>query len=177
MRSESAGNRDPLVIAEARRVTALPKTLVEFRRMDWKKPSPSVPQYKWRAVAETTPVEDVELLVTGFFRATRVPGRADRHAFTLVYDGAHRVVCVEGGVRSHTNRVGRGLPWYGKTVGEFQAHSVCDEAVDGYADQLDPATGAELWDAFMSRAAIVGAPSYAPPLPEVQRRLFPDVAA
>lgn len=164
------------MIAEARRVAALQKALLEFRRMDWKKPAPAVPQYKWRAVAEMSPIEDVELLVTGFFRPTRVPGKGDRHAFTLVYDGAHRVVCVEGGANPHKNKVGRGLPWFGREVGSFHAHEVCQEAVDGYATKLEPLTGAELWTTFTDRATINNAPAYAPPLPEVQRRLFDDVS-
>lgn len=170
MRVEKAGNRDPDVIRAAHAAARNAKHLPGVARMNWKKPTSTSPQYKWRAVAEEIPVSDADLVVTGFFSPTKVPGRQDKHAFTLLFAEGHRVVCVEGGTQGHRNRVGHSMPGFVPRVGEFHAHLVCGDAVDGYAVNLPAGNGEDLWNTFVVRSNLRSAPRYEPPVAEIQRR-------
>lgn len=138
----------------------LPKYWFGLDRIEWVLTTvhrwPST--YKYRApllVGETT-IEG--LFVQLEYKAGTVPGAPERLYFGLFVQSARSFAVDEGGFTRHKNKVGIGLPFYQQIIGHPHMHVPVLEASYGYAEPIprEPAEG--LWQLFLSRANISGAP-------------------
>ena len=156
-------NRDPEVIAHARRVIALPKLWIGGDAILWNPPGPCKPSWWFTAQVEVLNSDlDDNVTVRGFFRPTTVPGAQDKLSFTLEHRG-HRIVGIDTQAGSHTNFGGRTMPRYQPVVPSPQLHIPADDVVYGYAEPLPEQTPSDHWQTFLEQSNIQEAPPYSPP--------------
>jgi hypothetical protein len=93
-----------------------------------------------------------------YFKRARIPGVRDTLSITLVVNRTRTVAVDDNGPGSHVNKVGAGHPYYQKSVGFPHVHVPLPQASYGYAEPLDGTTAQKLWELFLDRANISGAP-------------------
>ena len=88
----------------------------------------------------------------------------DNFSASLFVDNA-RVLAFDSGKPSrHRNKVGAGEPYYQQRIDHPHWHRPVAEASHGYAEPLDPnLSQSSLWQLFLERATIEGAPDFQPP--------------
>jgi hypothetical protein len=132
-----------LTAAEAALLVQAKKTTV--RPMEWvPKKSPSNP--RWLEFVSVCKIES-EIREDLYFRSqyraarTEVSGAANIE-YAAIYNaaitaGGERIVALDADDTPHTNKVGRGMEWYRKTLrGRYHFHRWCDEGY-GYAEPVD----------------------------------------
>ena len=99
-----------------------------------------------------------DLFVELYFKRARVPGVRDTLSLTLVANKSRVVALDDNGTGTHLNKVGAGLEHYQKLIGFPHLHTPVAESSYGYAEPLDGATAQSLWELFLRKANIAGAP-------------------
>ena len=98
-----------------------------------------------------------------YYKRSPNAGIPDKVSFSLVSHD-QRILGIDDGPPSiHRNKVGVGLPFYGKAVGHPHLHAPTHDAVNGYATPIDRATIAELWTRFLAESNISLAPDFESP--------------
>lgn len=129
----------------------------------WKKPATKkIPApYSFRAslaldLGQTRFAEDwfVEL----YFKKSRFAGVRDTLSIAFIVNKARVVAVDDNGPSSHMNKVGVGLPFYQQVAGHPHLHTPVLDASYGYAEPLASTTVQALWEIFLARANIAGAP-------------------
>jgi hypothetical protein len=92
------------------------------------------------------------------YKAGTIENLPERIYFGLHVGGARTFAVDEDGVTGHTNKVGRGMPFYQQRVGHPHIHLPVLESSYGYVEPLDRCPVEELWQLFLERANIHGAP-------------------
>lgn len=88
----------------------------------------------------------------------------DNFGASLFIDNARVLAFDSGKPTSHRNKVGVDEPWYQQRIGHPHWHRPVAEASHGYAEPLDPALSqSKLWQLFLERANIKGAPHFQTP--------------
>lgn len=93
-----------------------------------------------------------------YFKRTKLPGVRDTISITLVVNKTRSVAVDDNGPGSHVNKVGVGLPHYQQEIGFPHLHTPIPEASYGYAEPLNGTTVQALWELFLLKANISGAP-------------------
>lgn len=94
------------------------------------------------------------------FKQTHVPGNRDSLNFSLVVDGVRVLGLDDNGPSRHLNLVGVGLPYYQQQADHPHFNFSVPDALVGYAEPILLAPPEDLWTAFLTRANIVGAPTF-----------------
>jgi hypothetical protein len=96
----------------------------------------------------------------------------DNFGASLLIDNARVLAFDSGKPWRHRNKVGVGEPYYQQRVDHPHWHRPVADASHGYAEPLDPALSqAALWQLFLERANIEGAPDFQIP-PGEQGELY-----
>lgn len=102
-------------------------------------------------------MEDVLVILR--HKSSSVPGVPDCLNAVLLYNKTRVVALDENGFRQHTNRVGVGMPYYQETLGHPHLHFPVPESMDGYAEPLETRDVQKMWQIFLMKSGIVGAPA------------------
>lgn len=161
MASKSSGVPDPTVMAEIKRMIALPKAWVASGEMAWVDAGGRPRGFKFRErLALPDRSQPTSLFVECYFKPSSIQGCPDKLSLSLFFHH-HRVFAVdENGPSGHVNSVGVGRPYFGKRVGHPQVHTVSDDCIYGYAEPLESMPLEHFWDYFVSEAGITGAPPF-----------------
>ncbi|WP_165676944.1 hypothetical protein [Metapseudomonas otitidis] len=114
--------------------------------------------FKHRSILRVGDRMEEGLFVQLEYKAGTIQDLPDRLYFSLFVESSRVFAIDEDGVTGHTNKVGKGLPFYQQRVGHPHMHVPVEEASYGYAKPLARAPAEELWQQFLSDANIVGAP-------------------
>ncbi|WP_349616949.1 hypothetical protein [Azotobacter salinestris] len=114
--------------------------------------------YKYRAALQLGERTAEGMFVQMEYKAGKVDGAPERLYFGLFVQGARSFAVDEGGFTRHRNKVGRGLPFYQQTIGHPHMHIPVMEASYGYAEPVERRPAEQLWQLFLHRANIHGAP-------------------
>lgn len=129
-------------------------------RIDWVmttvKKWPST--YKYRASLMVGERTEEGLFVQLDYKAGSLPGAPERLYFGLFVQSARSFAVDDGGFTRHRNKVGKGLPFYQQVIGHPHMHIPVFEASYGYAEPLNREPAEQLWQLFLMRANIQGAP-------------------
>ncbi|NWO11762.1 hypothetical protein HLV40_15330 [Chromohalobacter salexigens] len=88
----------------------------------------------------------------------------DNFSASLLIDNSRVLAFDSGKPTRHLNRVGLGEPHHQQRIGHPHWHRPVAEASHGYAEPLDPSLSqSELWQLFLKRANIEGAPHFQTP--------------
>lgn len=93
-----------------------------------------------------------------YFKRARIVGARDTISITLVVNKTRTVAVDDNGPGSHVNKVGDGLPYYQQAIGFPHLHLPVPQASYGYAEPLSGTTVQGLWELFLTKANITGAP-------------------
>ncbi|MCQ4245576.1 hypothetical protein CXK93_12240 [Stutzerimonas decontaminans] len=114
--------------------------------------------YKYRAAVQVGERTIEGMFVQLEYKAGRVDGAPERLYFGLFVQSSRCFAVDNGGFTRHRNKVGRGLPFYQQTIGHPHMHVPVLEASYGYAEPVENQTAEQLWQLFLERANILGAP-------------------
>lgn len=114
--------------------------------------------YKYRAALQIGERSVEGMFVQLEYKAGKLAGAPERLYFGLFVQGSRSFAVDEGGFTRHRNKVGRGLPFYQQTIGHPHMHVPVLEASYGYAEPVERAPADQLWQVFLQRANIDGAP-------------------
>jgi len=115
--------------------------------------------YKYRAALQVDDRGVEGMFVQLEYKAGKLDGAPERLYFGLFVQGSRSFAVDDGGFTRHRNKVGRGLPFYQKTIGHPHVHIPVLEASYGYAEPIDRLPAEQLWQLFLRRANIYGAPT------------------
>lgn len=166
------GLPDATLVAEIRRMIALPKAWVAVGEMAWVDAGGRPRGFKFRerlALADGS--QPASLFIDCYFKPSSIQGCADKLSLSLFFSHYRVLAIDENGPSGHINSVGLGRPYFGKRVGHPQLHTVSDDCIYGYAEPLEPMSFERYWDHFVSEAGITGAPPFQ--LPILQLGLLP----
>lgn len=132
-------------------------------RFEWKSqsirrfPAP----YSFRAplaldVKQTRFAED--WFVDLYIKRSQLPGVRDTLSIAFIVNKARIVAVDDNGPSTHLNKVGPGRPYYQKVADHPHLHIPIPEASYGYAEPLEGTTVQMLWELFLAKANITGAP-------------------
>ncbi|WP_199885144.1 hypothetical protein [Pseudomonas bohemica] len=93
-----------------------------------------------------------------YFKKNLVPGVRDTLSITFVVNKARVVSIDDNGQGAHLNKIGAGLPFYQLAVDFPHLHIPIPESSYGYAEPLNSTTVQALWELFLLKANITGAP-------------------
>lgn len=108
-------------------------------------------------------IEPEGLFIDCSFKKSIIDGVPDRISITLLVENARVFGIDENGPSRHLNRVGVGHPYYQKEVSHPHIHLPVNESCYGYVEPLPPQSIEDLWDLFLKKAAIHGAPVFSKP--------------
>ncbi|HEJ5564190.1 hypothetical protein ACSET8_02615 [Pseudomonas aeruginosa] len=114
--------------------------------------------YKHRSILRVGDRLEEGLFVQLEYKEGTLGDVPERLYFGLHVGGARSLAIDEDGVTGHTNSVGLGRPFYKQRVGHPHVHLPVQEASYGYAEPITRAPVEELWQQFLQRANILGAP-------------------
>ncbi len=114
--------------------------------------------YKHRSILQVGDRMEEGLFVQLEYKGGTVGDIPERLYFGLHVGGARTLAIDEDGVTGHTNTVGLGRPFYKQRIGHPHIHLPVQEASYGYAEPLERQPVDVLWNQFLQRANIVGAP-------------------
>lgn len=114
--------------------------------------------YKHRSILRVGDRLEEGLFVQLEYKEGTIGEVPERLYFGLHVGGARSLAIDEDGVTGHTNTVGLGRPFYKQRVGHPHVHLPVQEASYGYAEPIMRAPVEELWQQFLQRANIMGAP-------------------
>jgi hypothetical protein len=163
---------DLTVVSNIRSVIATPKTWVAAGEIEWVDAGGRPAGFNARErLALPDGSQPAGLFVKCYFKPSIVPGCADKVSIGL-HVNHHRVFAIdENGPGGHLNEVGIGKPYFGRRIGFPHLHTVCDDAIEGYAEPIKQMLIEEFWDYFCTGAGIVCAPQFR--LPTMQLGLLP----
>lgn len=172
MTSRNPSAPDASAISEIRDTIALPKAWVSHGEMTWVDAGGTPRGFRLR---ERLALPDgslpAGLFVNCYFKPTTIHGAADKLSLSLIVRN-HRGFGVDAnGPSRHLNSVGTGRPYYLAYVDHPQVHTVSDDAIEGYAEPLEPMTLEGYWDYFVQSVNITNAPQFR--LPPQQLGLIP----
>lgn len=93
-----------------------------------------------------------------YYKKSPVPGVRDTLSIAFVVNRARIVAIDDNGPSSHMNKVGAGLPYYQQQADHPHLHIPVPEATYGYAEPLTSTTVQAMWELFLAKANITGAP-------------------
>lgn len=93
-----------------------------------------------------------------YYKKSRFAGVRDTLSITFIVNKARIVAIDDNGPSSHMNKVGVGLPFYQQVADHPHLHTPVPEASYGYAEPLSSNTVQALWELFLAKANIAGAP-------------------
>jgi hypothetical protein len=114
--------------------------------------------YRHRSVLKVGNILAEGLVLQLEYKGGVIDGLPERLYFTLLVGGARVFGVDEDGVTSHVNRAGLGQPYFQQTIGHPHIHLPVPEASYGYAEPIDRVEVEMLWQHFLERANITGAP-------------------
>ena len=152
---------DASLVAEIRRVIAVPKAWVASGEMTWVDAGSRPRGFTFRErLALPDGSQPASLFVECYFKPSSVQGCADKLSLSLIVHH-HRVFGLdEDGPSNHLNSVGIGRPYFGKRIGHPQVHTISDDCIVGYAEPIEPMSFEGYWDHFVAKTRITGAPSF-----------------
>lgn len=109
-------------------------------------------------------MEDVLVILR--HKSSSIPGVPDSFNAVLLVNKQRLVSLDENGPRKHTNRVGAGMPFFGHTLTHPHLHVPVPDSLDGYAEPIDTRDLQEMWQVFIARSGIIGAPALQLPTSE-----------
>lgn len=115
--------------------------------------------YKCRAAVQVGERTIEGMFVQLEYKAGKVNGAPERLYFGLFVQSSRSFAVDNGGFTRHRNKVGRGLPFYQQTIGHPHMHIPVLEASYGYAEPVEHQPAEQLWQLFLRRANILGAPN------------------
>ena len=148
---------------EAARAIAALKIWPTHVRFEWKSqstrkfPAPHSFRTALALDAEQTKFAE-DWFVELYYKKSPVPGVRDRLSITFVVNKARVVAIDDNGPSSHMNKVGIGLPFYQRQADHPHIHIPTHDSSYGYAEPLGEATVQAMWELFLARANITGAP-------------------
>lgn len=101
-------------------------------------------------------MEDVFVVLR--HKSSPLPGIPDCFNATLIFRQQRLIALDENGPRTHTNRVGFGMPFFGKKLSHPHIHIPVSDSMDGYAEPIDTRDVQIQWQIFLDKSGIVGAP-------------------
>ncbi|AVX90019.1 hypothetical protein PkP19E3_17660 [Pseudomonas koreensis] len=129
-------------------------------RIDWVMTSvhkwPSTHKYRATLMVGERTLEG--LFVQLEFKAGKVDGVPEHLYFGFFVKSSRSFAVDEGGFTRHRNKVGKGLAYYQQTIGHPHMHIPVLEASYGYAEPIPRESAEQLWQLFLMRANITGAP-------------------
>lgn len=93
-----------------------------------------------------------------YFKRSQLPGVRDTLSMAFIVNKARIVAVDDNGPSAHLNKVGAGHPYYQKVADHPHLHIPIPEASYGYAEPLAGTTVQALWELFLEKANITGAP-------------------
>jgi len=75
--------------------------------------------------------------------------------FVLLYQNERILALDEDGERTHNNKVGQGMPYYGKRIEHPHIHIPVQDSMGGYAEPLERKPINDLWRDFLDHANIL----------------------
>lgn len=115
--------------------------------------------YKYRAALQVGDRTVEGMFVQLEYKGGKIDGAPERLYFGLFVRSCRSFAVDEGGFTRHRNKVGKGLPFYQETIGHPHMHIPVLEASYGYAEPIDRQPAEQLWQLFLKRANILGAPN------------------
>ncbi|WP_404362562.1 hypothetical protein [Marinobacter sp.] len=109
-------------------------------------------------------MEDVLVILR--HKSSSIPGIPNSFNAVLLLNKQRLVSLDENGSRKHTNRVGVGMPYFGHTLTHPHLHVPVPDSMDGYAEPIDTRNVQEMWQIFLTRSGIIGAPALQLPTSE-----------
>lgn len=98
------------------------------------------------------------LFVDLYFKESLLPGLSPKFSVSLMYKKTRILAIDTGPEAGHTNLIGRGRPYFQLVVGMPHLHTPSEDGVYGYAEPLPAQELKELWEVFLEKAKIQGAP-------------------
>lgn len=161
MGDRSSGAPDPSIVAEIRRVIALQKTWVASGEMPWVDTGGRPRGFTFRErLALPDGSQPASLFVQCYFKPSSIQGCADKLSIGLFFLHNRVFAIDENGPSNHVNTVGVGRPYFGRTVGHPQVHTVSDDCIYGYAEPMESMSFEGYWDYFVREVRITGAPPF-----------------
>jgi hypothetical protein len=152
-------------VAAARAMVATQKTWVGHS-IQWVPNSARTPGFKFQAaLALPSGVQPAGLFVACYFKHARILGANDKLYLSLFYSNKRIHGMDDNAPTRHRNDVGVTEQFYGARIDHPHRHRICDDAVEGYAEPIDPLSQTAMWTAFLTECNIVGAPPLAAPPP------------
>lgn len=149
------------VVAEIRRIIALPKSWVASNEMPWVDAGGRPRGFKLRErLALPDRSQPAGLFVACYYKPSSIQGSPDKLSLSLFCNHLRVFAVDENGPSSHRNDVGIGRPYFGRRVGHPQVHTVSDEAIEGYAEPIERMSFDGYWRYFVANAGIAGAPPF-----------------
>lgn len=93
-----------------------------------------------------------------YFKRSQIQGVRDTLSMAFVVNKARIIAVDDNGPSTHLNKVGTGHPYYQKVADHPHLHIPIPEASYGYAEPLAGTTVQALWELFLKKANITGAP-------------------
>lgn len=152
---------DAAFVASLRSIIALPKRWVATGEMAWVNAGGKPRGFKLRErLALPDGSQPATLFVECYFKPAGVQGSADKLSISLFFN-RHRVFAIdEDGPSSHVNDVGIGRPYFGKRIGHPHLHTVSDDCIYGYAEEIESTSYERYWDYFSTEAKIANTPPF-----------------
>ena len=165
-----AGPPDPDLVQELRQVILTPKFWVSVGENAWVDAGGRPKGLKFRShLALAGGLQPATLFVHGYYKTSLIPGAQAKLSLSLFYKNYRIYAIDENGPSRHYNAVGTGRPFHLQYVPHPHVHTVSDDALDGYAEPLEPTTMEEYWTRFLNETEIQGAPPLN--LPPAQQEL------
>lgn len=148
--------------ADALSAIAIPKAWAGASHILWKgQGGKGFPEsHKCRAPLSIHGVVQEGYFIDLYHKYSTLAGVPDKVSMTLVVNGARILALDENGPSAHVNTVGKGQPFYGLNADHPHLHIPVPESSSEYAEPLGPTGVESLWQIFLGRANIDGAPPF-----------------
>lgn len=130
--------------------------------------------FKFRTALRVGNIRPEGLFLQMDYKASLIQDVPDKLYMTLLVNNARVFGIDENGQAGHINKVGIGREHFMKRISHPHIHLPVPEASYGYIEPLKAQSASSLWQVFLSRANIIGAPPLNLPMEddEPQMRLI-----
>ncbi|MBD1553592.1 hypothetical protein [Pseudomonas typographi] len=152
---------------------AIPKTWEAGNTIEWVMTSTKQwpAAYKFRTALGVGAVRPEGLFLQLDYKKSLIEFVPDKLYMTLLVNNARVFGIDENGASNHINTVGAGLPHFMAKVSHPHLHIPVPDASYGYIEPLAPQPVTSLWQLFLERANITGAPPLNLPRDEDQLQM------
>ncbi|MDV9031342.1 hypothetical protein Q7C30_004375 [Pseudomonas sp. RAC1] len=114
--------------------------------------------FKFRAALRVGSVRPEGLFLQLDYKMSLIEDVPDKFYMTLLVNNSRIFGLDVNGIAGHVNKVGVGRPYFMQRVSHPHIHLPVPEASYGYIEPIDEQPVSDLWQAFLKRANIKGAP-------------------